>query len=188
MFTGAPYAFTVSEGVAVGSAAGTVAVSHPEMAATTLAIISGDANGHFAISEAGAITTAHRLDYETTPSYTLTVQADAGRWSRATAEVTVTVSPVTVTLSPREEQPFTYTDMTIDWTDPGGCDSRYFVGLYRDETVMRNLGFHPAPETTTLSVDSQLPWDRVPSYDWWAWVTCAPSGGGWTVVGKAPLQ
>ena len=122
VFAGAPFSFTVAEDIAVGSAVGTVAVSHPEMATTTVAIISGDDNGHFAVSDEGAITTAQQLDSETTPSYTLTVQADAGRWSRATAEVTVTVTPpslVTVTLSPREEQSFTYTDITIEWSDPG---------------------------------------------------------------------
>ena len=192
VFTGAPFSFTVSEDAAIGSAVGTVAVSHPEMATTTLAIISGDDNGHFAISDEGAITTAHQLDRETTPSYTLTVQADAGRWSRATAEVTVTVTPpslVTVTLTPREEQPSTGTDITIEWTDPGGCESHYFVGLYRDETVMRNLGFHPAPATTTLSRELRLPRDRIPSYDRSARVTCAPSdGSGWTVVGEVSLQ
>ena len=69
---------------------------------------------------------------------------------------------VTVTLSPRE-QSFTYTDITIEWSDPDGCDSHYFVGLYRDETVMRNLGFHPAPATTTLSRELRLPWDRIPA-------------------------
>ena len=70
VFTGAPFSFTVSEDAAIGSAVGTVAVSHPEMATTTLAIISGDDNGHFAVSDEGAITTAHQLDRETTPSYT----------------------------------------------------------------------------------------------------------------------
>ena len=53
VFTGAPFSFTVAEDIAVGSAVGTVSVSHPEMTTTTLAIISGDANGHFAISERG---------------------------------------------------------------------------------------------------------------------------------------
>ena len=192
VFAGAPFSFTVAEDIAVGSAVGTVAVSHPEMATTTLAIISGDDNGHFAISDEGAITTAHQLDRETTPSYTLTVQADAGRWSRATAEVTVTVTPVTVTLSPREEQYFTGTDMTIEWSDPDGCDNRYFVGVYNNEElyrVERILGFHPAPATTTLSADLNLSWDRVPSHDWWVGVHCAPDDGSeWRVVGKASLQ
>ena len=192
VFTGAPFSFTVAEDIAVGSAVGTVAVSHPEMAATTLAIISGDDNGHFAVSDEGAITTALQLDRETTPSYTLTVEADAGRWSRATAEVTVTVTPVTVTLSPREEQGYTGTDITIEWSDPDGCDNRYFVGVYNNEElyrVERILGSHPAPATTTLSADLNLSWDRVPSHDWWVGVHCAPDDGSeWRVVGKASLQ
>ena len=102
-FASSSYSFTVYD-VAAGSSVGSVSVNFPDLDLVTLAIISGDDNGHFAISATGEITTAQRLDRDTTPSYTLTVQADAGSWSRATAEVAVTTTPVTVTLSPREEQ------------------------------------------------------------------------------------
>ena len=100
---------------------------------------------------------------------------------------------VTVTLSPREEQvsslTFTYTDILIEWSDPGACDSRYLVGLYRGENVVRFLGFHPAPETTTLSEDSHTAWDSIPNLNWRARVTCAPSDGSeWRVLGEASLQ
>ena len=100
---------------------------------------------------------------------------------------------VTVTLSPREEQvsslTFTYTDILIEWSDPDACDSHYFVGLYEGETVDRIFGFHPAPETTTYSANTQLPWDRISSYDRKARVTCAPSDGSeWRVLGEASLQ
>ena len=97
-----------------------------------------------------------------------------------------------MTLSPREEQSSTGTDITIEWSDPDGCDSRYFVSVYNNEELYRAeriLGFHPAPATTTLTADLNLSWDRVPSHDWWVGVTCAPSdGSGWSVVGKASLQ
>ena len=99
---------------------------------------------------------------------------------------------VTVTLSPREEQYSTGTDITIEWSDPDGCDSHYFVGVYNNEElyrVERILGSHPAPATTTLSADLNLSWDRVPSHDWWVGVHCAPDDGSeWRVVGKASLQ
>ena len=109
----------------------------------------------------------------------------------ATAEVGVeSTSSVTVTLSPRAGQYVTYTDMTVEWTDAGACDSRYFVGVYTSSaTVIRNLGFHPAPETTTLEADLHLLWEDVPRHDWFVRVTCAPpDGSGWTVVGEATLQ
>ena len=60
-----------------------------------------------------------------------------------------------MTLSPR---PLAGTNlnnvnMTIEWTDPGACDSRYFVAVYYTEELdrlVRNLGFHPAPATTSV--------------------------------------
>ena len=96
---------------------------------------------------------------------------------------------VTVTLSPREEY-LTYTDITIEWSDPDGCDSRYLVGVYTSANYLVNdLGFHPAPATTTLSVETNLGWDYIASSDWWARVTCAPDDGSeWRVVGEVSLQ
>ena len=98
---------------------------------------------------------------------------------------------VTVTLRPRQGEYLTHTDMTITWTDPGTCASRYLVGLYDNigSRIFRNLGFHPAPETTTVSVNTGLRWDDIPTFDWWAQVTCAPPDGSeWRVVGRASLQ
>ena len=51
---------------------------------------------------------------------------------------------VTVTLSPREEERFTYTDIAVEWTDPGACIGDYFAALYNSGgAVYKNLGFHP---------------------------------------------
>ena len=80
---GAPCSFTVVEDVATGEhPVGTLSVSHRENATTTLAIISGNDGGHFALSEAGGITTARRLNFEAIPSYSPTVQAVAGEWGQ----------------------------------------------------------------------------------------------------------
>ena len=99
---------------------------------------------------------------------------------------------VTVTLSPREEQvstlTLTYTNILMEWTDPDACDSRYLVGLYGGETVRRYFGFHPAPETTSLSREMGTGWDRISNYDWNARVTCAPADGSeWRVVAETPM-
>ena len=94
---------------------------------------------------------------------------------------------VTVTLNPREDQLVTGTDITIEWSDPDGCDSRYFVGVYNNEAlyrVERSLGYHSAPATTTTSANLNLSWDSASSSDWWAGVICT---SGWRVVGKVPV-
>ena len=86
-----------------------------------------------------------------------------------------------------------FVNMTVEWTDPGACDSRYLVGVYHTEelrSLVRNLGFHPAPATTTVYVETGWLFDPPPSDSdsWWVGVTCAPDSGNWTVVGKAPLH
>ena len=197
-FGSGPYAFTVAEDATTGAAVGTVRATDPDTGDTvTHAITTGNDAGLFAIdSGTGAITVAGALDYETTMSYTLTAEASDGNGGTATVDVAISITNVvettgvTVTLSPREEQHSTGTDITIEWTDPDACDSQYFVGVYNNEElyrVERILGFHPAPATTTLNADLNLSWDSVPSHDWWVGVNCA-SSSGWRVVGKASLQ
>ena len=118
-------------------------------------------------------------DGNTVKTYTVTVTR---------AAPTAPSASVTVTLSPRPEQYSTGTDITIEWTDADACGDEYFVGVYDNEeleVVVRVLGYHPAPETTKLSADLGLPWDRISSYDWWVGVTCTAQ---WTLVGKASLQ
>ena len=102
----------------------------------------------------------------------------------------VTSSNVTITLSPREGQFFTQTDITVSWNDPNSCVGSYFVAVYTGGgSLTRNLGFHPAPATTSHTADLGLNWDDVPNYDWTVQVGCSPSDwSNWTVVGEAPLQ
>ena len=54
---------------------------------------------------------------------------------------------VTVTLRPRQGEYLTHTDMTITWTDPGTCASRYLVGLYDNigSRIFREPGFPSCP-------------------------------------------
>ncbi len=72
---------------------GTVTATPSYGNALTYAITDGDAEGVFAIDGAsGAITVAGALDYETTPSYTLTVAAQEAEGGTATTAVTITVA------------------------------------------------------------------------------------------------
>ena len=94
-----------------------------------------------------------------TPEPTATPKPTATPTPTPTPEPTATpdpdAAPVTVTLSPRpvEGTNLNFINMTVEWTDPGACDSRYLVGVYHNEELdrlVRNLGFHPAPATTTV--------------------------------------
>ena len=85
-------AFTVAEDAAVGTTVGTVAAVD-DGATLEYSIVAGDNDGVFAIDTAGAIATAAALDYETTPSFSLTVEVSDGLLSD-TATVAVTVTDI----------------------------------------------------------------------------------------------
>ena len=109
----------------------------------------------------------------------------------ATAVVDVEASSrVVLTLSPRAEGGVTHTDMTVSWTDPGGCEGSYFVHAVRsDGHLSKNYGFHAAPATTSISVDARVRWEVVSGSDLTVRVRCDRSGSqGWYVVGEAPLR
>ena len=80
-FDAASYDFSISEAASVDDVVGTVSATDPDASDTvSYAITSGNGDGKFAIDdETGEITVARRLDYETTPSYTLTVEAGRRR-------------------------------------------------------------------------------------------------------------
>ncbi len=94
VFGSATYNFSVAEDAAVGTAVGSVSATDADDDGLTYSITAGNGDGKFAISSAGAITTAGTLDYETDSSYALTVQADDGNGGTATATVNVTVTDV----------------------------------------------------------------------------------------------
>ena len=84
---------------------------------------------------------------------------------------------------------FTYTDITVAWTDSDACDGSYFVSVNSGNSAVRILGFHPAPETTSIDADLGLDWDSVASYDWTVKVECRPSDNtASTIVEEVPLQ
>ena len=126
----------------------------------------------------------------TSSTVTATLMQGTSTVATATAEVEVEASSnVTVTLSPREERHGTYTNMTVQWNDPGGCVGRYYVGIFNSQqTVVNNLGYHPAPATTSLSQNLGRSWDDIPNLDWFVKVRCHSSSSRMTIVGQASLQ
>ena len=90
--------FSVTENAASGTAVGTVAATDAEGDNLTFAIIDGNAIGNtgnaFAISAGtGELEVAGTIDYEITPTYTLTVQVSDGM-TLATAAITINVMNV----------------------------------------------------------------------------------------------
>ncbi|MBB5207982.1 beta strand repeat-containing protein [Chiayiivirga flava] len=98
VFDQAAYAFTVAENSAAATAVGTLSATDPDAGQTlTYAIASGNVGNTFAVDAAsGAITVADpaALDFETTPTFDLTVSVtDSGAPALSdTATVTVTLT------------------------------------------------------------------------------------------------
>ena len=84
-------AFTIAENAAIGATVGTVVATDGDHDSLDWSIASGDPGSVFAIDGDGRITVAGSLDYETTPSYSLTVEAGDG-FASDTAAVSVTVT------------------------------------------------------------------------------------------------
>ena len=129
----------------------------------------------------------------TVGSVTLTASLLEGTATLGTSGFVVEVESsrrVRLSLSPREGRLGPHTDMSIEWTDPDGCDGRYFVGLLTSrEVVYRSYGFHPAPATTTLELETGLSWDWVQTFDGFIRVSCHPAASSNTwVLGQATLQ
>ena len=90
------YEFTVDEDAAVGDNVGTVTASDLDEGDTvSYSISSGNEAGQFSIDySTGDITVVGALDYETTTSYTLTVEADDAKDGTDTATVNIAVGDV----------------------------------------------------------------------------------------------
>ena len=95
VFEETEYTFEISEDASVGDAVGTVSATHPDDDTIEYSIESGNTGNVFTIGiNSGAITVNGVLDFETTFSYTLTVEVDDGRGGTATASVEISVGDV----------------------------------------------------------------------------------------------
>ena len=100
-FGASSYSFGVREDVATTTLVGTVSATDPNDDAVTYTITTGSEDGKFDIdANSGAITVAAALDYETTPSYTLTVEASDANGNSATATVDIAVTDVFDDIAP----------------------------------------------------------------------------------------
>ena len=94
-FGSSAYAFSIAEDAATGAAVGTVSANDADNDTLAYSITAGNGDGRLAINGSSrTIAVAGALDHETTPSYSLTVQADDGNGGTATTTVNITVTDV----------------------------------------------------------------------------------------------
>ena len=115
-FGSSSYSFSVSEDAATGTAVGTVSATDPDEGdSVAYSITAGNGDARFSIGGSdGSITVAGSLDYETTLSYTLTVQAIDGDSGTATATVKISVTDVS------EAAPPPPTNLTYSYSPAAG--------------------------------------------------------------------
>ena len=152
------YSFTVSEDAATSTLVGTVTASDPDEGdVVAYSITTGNEAGRFTIGkDTGEVTVAGALDYETAPSYNLTVSAgDGSRAGTATTTVEIAVTDVP------EDAPAAPGDVsvslsegifTIGWepvTGAGLYEAQYRIGDTEDDWA--------AVGTTTATVLTYSP-------------------------------
>ena len=98
MFSALTYSFSISENATSTAIVGKVSATDPDDGdAVTLSILSGNEGGVFALgtnATSTPILLVSTLDYETTPGYTLTIEASDGNGGTAAATVEITVTDV----------------------------------------------------------------------------------------------
>jgi len=129
-----PGVATIAESTVTGRAVATILFSDPENDPLTFSITAGNTGNAFTISNTGVITTATALDYETTTSYTLTIDASdlAGNGDTTTQTVNVTnnADPVvsnTSTVTLAENSTIGTSISTISATDAEGTTITYSI-------------------------------------------------------------
>ena len=180
------YTFVVSEDAAMGAAVGTVSATDPQGDALVYVIAEGNAGGKFTIGTDGALKVAATLDYETTPSYVLTIQASDGT-NVSTVQVTITVTdendaPVFeeahYTFLAAEDAAVGDTVGTVSATDADEGDTLTYSITGGNE----DGNFAIDASTGTITVAVALDFETTPSYELTVEATDGTNAASATVV------
>ena len=154
VFDSPSYDFPVSEDASTGDSVGIVSATDPDTGDTvTYSITTGNGDGKFVIDEStGEVTVAGALDYETTRSYSLTVEASDGRGGVATATVEIGVTDVVEDMPPAPPPPDFSVSLieggfSMTWEAVPGA-TQYAV-QYRIPGVQDQLADLPFTESTS---------------------------------------
>lgn len=151
VFEEAEYTFELAEDASASDAVVTVSATHPDDDSITYSITAGNTGTAFAIgTSSGTITVAGALDYETTPSYTLTVQAEDDDENTDTVEVIVTVTDVVEDPPPAPtgvSASLADGSFTVTWTSLEGAAK--YEAQHKTDAV--DSEWTALPETTGMS-------------------------------------
>jgi VCBS repeat-containing protein len=187
--------FTLAENSANGTAVGTVTFTDPDTGQThTFAITGGNTSGAFAIdANTGQITVANStaVDFETTPSFSLTVQVtDNGTPAEsATATVTVTIIEVNeppvvnpATFSLAENSANGTAVGTVTFTDPDTGQTHTFA--ITGGNTGGAFAINPTTGAITVANSTVLNFEATPSFNLTVQVTDnrTPAESGTTTV------
>jgi len=170
-----PATFTLNENSPNGTAVGTVTFTDPDTGqAHTFAITAGNTGGAFAIDPTtGAITVANSaaLDFETTPSFSLTVQVTDGGSPVLSGTATVTinltdiseppvVNPATFTVA--ENSPNGTAVGTVTFTD-GDAGQTYIFSILGGNTG-GTFAIDPSTGAITVANGAALDFETTPAF------------------------
>ena len=162
-FSPSTYNMNVDED-AYGASLGTLSATDPDGDYLTYQIVSGDPSYSFYVDSNGELYVYGSLDYETTPSYQLTVEASDG-WSSTYATVNVTVNdvaeapvfdPDTYSVSVAENT--TGTILQLSATDPQSDPLTYTITGGDPQSAFS------IDSSGQLSVSGQLDYETTMSY------------------------
>ncbi len=164
-FSPSTYNFSVNEDASYGTSLGTLSTTDPENDFLSYQVTSGDPSYTFWVDTNGTLFTNGYLDFETTPSYQLTVLASDG-WSSTYATVNVTVNdvaeatvfnPDTYSVSVAEDVS-SGSILQLSATDPQGDSLTYTITGGDTDAVFY------VDSTGQLSVSGQLDYETTMSY------------------------
>lgn len=166
--------FSIDENSAIATTVGTVVANDPDLDPLTYTITAGNGLGAFAInSTTGVITVASvsPLDFETNPTFSLTVQVSDGSIS-STATITINLNdidetvnqaPIVANLIPDQtaifDQFFSYIVSANTFSDPNGDALTYTASLSDDSGLPAWLNFDAGTQTfsgTPSSSDASI--------------------------------
>ncbi|MEO6196034.1 MAG: cadherin domain-containing protein [Thermoanaerobaculia bacterium] len=186
-----PATFAVAENSPNGTGVGTVTFTDGDTGQThTFSILGGNTGGTFAIDPStGVITVANSaaLDFETTPTFSLTVQVTDSGSQSGTATITINVSnlneaPVVhpATFAVNENSPIGTVLGTVTFTDPDAGQSHTFA------ITGGNTGgaFAIDPSTGQITVAGGINYEVTPSFSLTVQVT---DGGSPSLSGSATI-